>query len=609
MLKKTNHFNKIKSLLNREEKYKIIGIVFLMFIASGLELLGVGVIFPFVQLVNQPEIVYSHPRYSWAYHFVNASSPNSFIVFIGLGIIIFYVCKTIFFIFFQRTQIFFVRDKQVQLEKKLMNLYLYSPYTFHLQRNTSENLRNIQLVNAVTEGYILTWLNLFVEGIIIVSILTFLIFFQPWATLGVFLLIGSSTSIFYHSIKRKLSLSGKIQAEEAQLKQLWFNQAFGSIKEIKVLNKEEFFIKKYAKACFNYAEALYNYRFWGQLPRLFFELLVVCSMILLVLLMMFLAQNIESLVPTLALMVVAAVRILPSVNRLVAMVMKLRQSAYAVNLVFDDLVSLERNKSDTPLSLKELPLKRNIEIIDLEYVYPGTDTPALTGLSLSIPKGSSVAFVGPSGAGKTTLVNVILGLLHPSGGKILVDGIDIQENITAWQQEIGYIPQDIYLIDDSVRRNIALGVEDHLIDDDQVWRAVQLAQLEDFIKSLPKGLDTKVGEQGVRISGGQRQRIGIGRALYHNPKVLVFDEATSALDSETEQKVGQSIKQLTGKKTLIIIAHRLSTVMNCDQIFFLQNGRLEDQGSFQELMENNDAFKELCAIAFCDPSVESGEKC
>jgi ABC-type multidrug transport system fused ATPase/permease subunit len=329
-----------------------------------------------------------------------------------------------------------------------------------------------------------------------------------------------------------------------------------------------------------------------QFPRLWLELLAIGGLALLVTSMLAQGRDMVSIVPTLGLFAVAAFRLMPSVNRVLAAVQSLRYAHVVIDTLYEEFkldvpepVANQANGVTHPVSA----FKAEIHLSILGYTYPNATLPAISDISITIQKGQSAGFIGPSGAGKSTLIDVILGLLPPSSGQVLVDGQDIGKNLRAWQDQIGYVPQMIYLTDDTLRRNVAFGLPDGQIDDTAVRRAIRDAQLEEFVASLPDGIESKVGERGVRLSGGQRQRIGIARALYHNPSVLVLDEATSALDSETEVDVMQAITALKGNKTILIVAHRLSTVKNCDQLYQLEHGKLVAYGTAMEILKNDDS--------------------
>jgi ATP-binding cassette subfamily C protein len=344
-------------------------------------------------------------------------------------------------------------------------------------------------------------------------------------------------------------------------------------------------------------------RTFSDLPRLLIEGLVMGSVLLVVGFMLLLKQDMQTLIPTLGLFAMAAVRLMPSMNRILSGLTSARYYSASVNNIYHDLKELE-NVPSSPnerVVSESFSFNQSIKLENISFRYHGAEKDSLKDVSLTILKGQSIAFVGPSGAGKTTIVDALLGLLEPGSGRVLVDGVNINTNLAGWQQKIGYIPQPIYLSDDTIKRNVAFGVEDDKIDDEQVWTALRAAQLEDFIVSLPDKLDTLVGEHGVRISGGQRQRIGIARALYHNPEILVLDEATAALDNETESEVTKAIEALSGTKTIIAIAHRLTTVRNFDCLFFMKDGKIVDAANFENLLQNNIDFQKMAKpVSFSD---------
>ena len=331
-------------------------------------------------------------------------------------------------------------------------------------------------------------------------------------------------------------------------------------------------------------------------PRFFIETLSVGGILAVLLFMMAQERSIESILPTLGVFGLAAVRLMPSLTRLISALTVIRSSQPSLDLVTQDLRALSSSDADlflAPGPKEELPFTKNLNIHELSFHYPDVKEPTLRGLNLSITHGESVAFVGASGSGKTTTVDLLLGLLEPSSGHVRIDGVDIHTALKTWQQRIGYIAQPTYLLDDTVRRNIAFGVPDALCDEERVWEAIKAAQLQEHIQRLPQGLDTVVGEHGARFSGGQRQRLGIARALYHRPDVLVLDEATSALDNETEREIVRTISELGGERTVITIAHRLSTVRHCDRIYFLSDGQVAQEGTFDELLESSEAFRRM----------------
>jgi ABC-type multidrug transport system fused ATPase/permease subunit len=349
------------------------------------------------------------------------------------------------------------------------------------------------------------------------------------------------------------------------------------VKDVKILGREADFLEQYRLHTTSSMRVMRHLTTLQSLPRLGLEMLAVTGLAGLVLVMIWQGKPVASLLPTLGLFAAAAFRFMPSVNRVILALQTVRFSLPVIDTLHGELQLLDANKP--PLSGGAFEFQHELRLEGLTFRYPGVEACALQNVSLSISKGSSVGFIGGSGAGKSTLVDIMLGLLSPTSGAVTVDGTNIQNNLRGWQDRIGYVPQSIYLTDDSLRRNVALGLPENQIDDKAVARAIQSAQLEQFVKELPQGLDTLVGERGVRLSGGQRQRIGIARALYHDPSVLVLDEATSSLDTATESDVMDAVRSLHGEKTILIVAHRLSTVADCDRLFSLENGKLADESN------------------------------
>ncbi len=378
------------------------------------------------------------------------------------------------------------------------------------------------------------------------------------------------------------------------------NQGIGSLREIRILGKADFFQETFADAASRYAGAARIFSTVNACPRLVLETLAAFGLVAVVLFLSS-TKNPETAIPAVAMFGMAALRIMPSMSRIMSAISSIRFYRPALDAVLNDLMLVEKLGGLPPAPAafgdesksSALRFTDKISITDLSYQYPATSTPAISHLSAEITKGSSVAFVGYSGSGKSTLVDLILGLLTPTGGSISVDGIDIRSSLPSWQRHFGYVPQTIYLLDDSVRRNIAFGIEDQAIDDSKVWRALEAARLAEKFRAHSDGLNAHVGERGVRLSGGERQRIGIARALFHEPDILVFDEATSALDNQTEREVAETINALRSSKTLLMVAHRLSSIINCDRIHFMKSGTVADSGTFEEIVARNEDFKKM----------------
>ncbi|MFQ5507626.1 MAG: ABC transporter ATP-binding protein, partial [Planctomycetota bacterium] len=378
----------------------------------------------------------------------------------------------------------------------------------------------------------------------------------------------------------------------------WVNQGLSGIKEAKVLGIESFFVDAYSENNKGYTSARRTLLTVTEMPRLFFEAVAVGGLLIVVLVMLAQNRDLKSVLPTIAIFAAAAFRLMPAMTRIVKTTNMIKHFRPSFDVVFCDLRRFEgaATREDERGTPPPIPFHSAIELRGLGFRYSPESPPVLEDLDLCVEKNRTVAFVGPSGTGKTTLVDIILGLLPPSEGQVLVDGTDVQENMSAWQRTIGYIPQVIFLMDDTIRRNVAFGVPDDRIDDEDIWRALASAQLDEFARGLPEGLESMVGESGVRLSGGQRQRVGIARALYRDPDVLIFDEATSSLDQETELEINQTLSRLGGNKTILIIAHRLKTVESCDHIFFLKDGLLAASGTFGELLESSPEFRRMAGM-------------
>jgi ATP-binding cassette, subfamily B, bacterial PglK len=575
---------KLLMLFNKQEKRKLIILLGMMILAAIFETIGIGIIVPFVGIVTNPTIIRKNVILASTFKLFNFHSTISFVIFTVVVLLFIFIIKNLYILFFQYVQNKVILNQQVKLSGKLFEEYLTKPYTFHLQRNTANLLRNVNgEVPRVFQGIIMSGFQLFTELLVTCCILALLFITTPIATITASILLGGSVFLFFKIFRKKMSKLGKQQQAVSGMMIKWVNQGLGANKEVKVSGKEDFFVNAYTK----YSEKnAYINRYKMMLdttPRLFIETLLVTIVLITMLIIMFQGVNTSQIVSTMALFAMAAFRLMPSINRIMAMIATIRYSTSALTVIYEDLFTNKAELTDQyPSSSIELinqtgkkkTFNDSIRLNDISFRYPNQKEYSLKDISLTIPIGQSVAFIGESGAGKTTLVDTILGLFSPEKGSITIDDIPLHEIKSIWQQKIGYIPQSIFLSDDSIRGNVAFGIASEKIDDEAVWRALEQAQLKEFVEALPEKLDTSVGERGVRLSGGQRQRIGIARALYHNPEILFMDEATSALDNETEKEIMKAIDGLKGEKTMIIIAHRLSTIENCDIVFKINKGRL-----------------------------------
>jgi ABC-type bacteriocin/lantibiotic exporter with double-glycine peptidase domain len=477
-------------------------------------------------------------------------------------------------------QVRFVSRLQADIARRLFTTYLTQPWPFHLQRNSSELVRNISEIPTLALTCI-GLLSTLAESMIMVGILGLLLWFEPTGAIVVGSLMAAATWVLERVSRNRLVQWGQSFHHHAKLGYKSMLEGLGGAKDVKMRGCEKLFIDQFsvhrnAQVLMQGRQMLFN-----QVPRLWYELLAVAALCALTAVMDWQGKSNRAMIPTLGLFAAAAFRMLPSVNRLASAAQNLRFSTAVIDTVASELkLGGENISEDLP---RPLAFENTISIDRVTFRYPGAAVDSLSDVSLRIAKGESVGIVGGSGAGKSTLVDVILGLLTPHRGRVLVDGRDISADVRSWQATIGYVPQTIYLCDDTLRRNIAFGIPDDRIDEAAFTRAVHAAQLHAFIATLPQGAETLVGEQGVRLSGGQRQRIGIARALYHDPTVLVLDEATSALDNATESSVMEAVDALHGVKTLIIVAHRLTTVGNCDVIYKLDHGKVVKTGTFAEV--------------------------
>ncbi|RLL42946.1 ABC transporter ATP-binding protein [Oceanobacillus piezotolerans] len=574
------NINKLLRLFNKKEKKKLIVLFFMMILAAILETLGIGLIAPFVGVITNPVIIQEHALLASVYEWFNFQSTNAFIVFLVLVLLSVFVFKNLYLLLFNYLQVRVTTNQQVKLSRSLFSEYLIKPYTFHLQRNTADLLRNVNgEVTKVFQGIVISGFQLFTEILVILCISILLLITSPVALLTASILLGGSIFLFFKLQRNKIDQLGKEQQAVTGKMIKWVNQGLGASKEVKVSGKESFFINSYTEQSQRNASNIRYIKMLEIIPRFFIETLIVAIVLIVMLIIIFQGTNMSQLMSTMALFAMAAMRLMPSINRLVALITTIRYSLPALHVVYEDLfldkkVNHVNNTIPVEINKGAKHYHNSIQLSKISFRYPGQKEYAINNVSLTIPIGQSVAFIGESGAGKTTLVDIILGLYSPENGRVFVDGKDLIDQKTIWQQKIGYIPQSIFLSDDTIRANVAFGMNSEQIDDTEVWRALEQAQLKEFVEALPDKLETAVGERGVRLSGGQRQRIGIARALYHNPEILFMDEATSALDNETEREIMKAIDGLKGEKTLIIIAHRLSTIENCDIVFTINKGEL-----------------------------------
>ncbi len=550
----------------------------LMFVGMALEMLGAGLVVPAIALLTQRDLAESYPAFRPVLRALGNPDQRTLLTGGMVALVAVYLVKVLFLAFLAWWQMRFVSGIQVQLSQRLFAAYLRQPYTFHLQRNSAQLIRNATSeVSIFAFQGVLSCMVLVAETLVVAGLCVLLLAVEPVGTLIAVGVLGAAGWGFNRLTGASIARWGEARQLHDGLRIQRLQEGLGGAKDVKLLGREADFIEQYrihnteSARVGQYQATLY------QLPRLWLELLAVSGLAILVLSMLAQGRPLEALLPTLGLFAVAAFRLMPSATRLLNAVQSLRYSLPVFATLHDELklTAPEAGGAAQPAA----PLRAVAEMKNVTFAYPGAHAAALDRVSICVRRGESVGIIGGSGAGKSTLVDVLLGLLTPDRGEVRVDGEDIQPALRAWQDQIGYVPQSIFLTDDTFTRNVAFGLPNAQIDTSAVWRAIRAAQLEELVESLPKGLDTVVGERGVRLSGGQRQRIGIARALYHDPAMLVLDEATSSLDTATEREVMQAVRALRGTKTIFIVAHRLSTVEHCDRLYRLDKGRVVQEGT------------------------------
>jgi len=583
----------IYGLLNVGERRRIIVLFSLMVVGMGLEMLGIGLIIPAVALLLQTAPSETYPPLAVVVEMLGQPTQVQLITGGMLLLVGVYLVKALFLGFLAWYQNDFAFGVQRHISRELFATYLYQPYAFHLQRNSAQLIRNA--VNEVHKLWFLILnptLVVLGEGLVLVGVTCLLFIVEPIGALIVVLVLGCAAWGFHLYTRGRLLRLGIARQHHDGQRIQELQQGLGGVKEAKLLGRESGFLAKYEE---HNAESARVEQFQATLqllPRLWIELLAVTGLATLIITMLMQGQAAASIVPTLGLFAAAAFRLMPSAYRVLGAVQNLPYGMPVIKMLREELKltsELPANAEASVNSQVANSFKNDIRLVDVDYMYPSSPEFALKGLNISIRKGDSIGFVGPSGSGKSTLVDIVLGLLTPTSGEVQVDKKNIQTGLRSWQDQIGYVPQSVYLTDDTLRNNVAFGIPSDQIDEGAVARAVQAAQLDTFVANQPHGLDTVVGERGVRLSGGQLQRIGIARALYHDPSVLVLDEATSALDTLTEKGVMDSVEALQGSKTLLIVAHRLSTVEHCSRLYQLDRGRVIAEGAPAQLLQEQKA--------------------
>ena len=575
---------KLMVLLDKRQKRIMLLLVILMLIGAVLETAGVSLVIPVLNVVMDEHAVENkeYLRVVCDIFHIGYEDTKSLMIVTMLALIGVFVIKNVFLFFQQKAQLKFVYTNQFATSRRMMINFMQRPYEYYLNADTSVIQRSITSDVNNMYGLILALLQLFSEVIIFVCLAAVSLVADVWMTVTVTVLLVVVLGVIKYILKPIMKKAGEENQDFYSGLYKWIDQSVMGIKEIKVANKENYFINEYAKCGAGYVNAVQRYNLYNATPRLLIETVAIASMILYMMFRLLGGTAVAQIVPQVGALAVAAMRLIPCANRINNHLTSISYfepffMGVSDNLqdeIRDENVNYDLAAYQKKSHVEKLEIKDKIELKDIVFQYPNPDVRIFDHADMEIPIGKSVGIVGPSGAGKTTVVDILLGLLRLQGGEILADGVEVRKHYHSWLKNIGYIPQSIFMVDSTIRKNVAFGYGDDEIDDDKVWRALKEAQLDEFVRGLPEGLDTGIGERGIRISGGQRQRIGIARALFEDPEVLVLDEATSALDNDTEAAIMDSINRLHGKKTLIIIAHRLQTIEKCDMVYRVEHGKV-----------------------------------
>ncbi len=548
-----------------------------LFIGALMELVGVSLIAQLVEVIGKPETIHTTGWMQSLYDITGAESDRQFFLYMSLVLIAVYLFKNIYLTVMGYAKFTFIYNNQLRLSGRLIDCYLKKPYTYHLDKNSAEMIRSIMLDSERFFQMLLTMFTVFSEVMVSLLLCIYLFVVDWMITLSVVVILLVFSCVYLLVFHGKTKENGKIsQYNDGKMHQA-INEALGAVKDIKILHREKYFVNDFTRHGARKYRAVRNNEILGIIPAYLIETVCVGTVLVVLAVKMYSGQDLNDMIPQLAAFAMAAFKLLPSVGKVVNylnLIVFLKPSA---DLIYRDIKDTEDMLN---VMIKdpegEAAASSAIRVENVSYRYPNTTENVLTDVNFTIPDGSSVGLLGPSGSGKSTIADIILGILTPTQGRVMYGDMNVHEHPLKWSRKLAYIPQAIFLADESIRSNVAFGIEEEDIEEDKVWKALSEAQLDEYVRSLPDGLDTMVGERGVRLSGGQRQRIGIARALYGDPDIMVLDEATSALDSETEAAVMEAIDRFLGKKTLIIIAHRLTTISNCQVIYRVSDGKITD---------------------------------
>ena len=569
---------KLKVLLDKKQKRTMGGLMVLMIIGAALQTAGVGMLVQVVTVVMDPEAPRKSSLVGWAYESMGFQDYGSFSVAVMAALIVVFAVKNLFLFIQQKLTFAFVYTNQFRTSERMMRNYLRRGYEYYLNADTAVVQRSITSDVNNMYALILSLLQLMSDGVVSLFIVCYCLSKSGVMTILLAAVMVVLMAVIKKVLKPIMYKAGKDNQDYYSGLFKWISQTVQGIKEVKVAGKEQYFVREYQKCGKGYVDAVQKYSLYNNIPKLLIETACVAAMMGYMIFLTLAGRSTGDMLEILSTLAAAAFVLLPCVNRINNQINSMAYFEPFFMGVSDNLQDeITGEKTDLTFATEEeekLPVRKSIELKGITYAYPDTDKLIFDHADMTIPIGSSVGIVGTSGAGKSTVVDILLGLLEIREGSICADGVDVRLNYRRWLKNIGYIPQMIFMLDDTIRKNVAFGIPEDKIDEERLWEVLKEAQLDEFVRSLPEGADTGIGERGIRLSGGQRQRIGIARALYHDPEVLVLDEATSALDNDTEKAIMEAINRLHGRKTLIIIAHRLQTIEQCDMIYRVEDGRI-----------------------------------
>ena len=567
-----NTLKKINFLVSKRQRKGLIILTMLLFLGMIFEILGLGILIPTLNIILDPETLNKTPILFTLKRSFPEFSHNDFIYFF-LGIIfLIYLTKTMLLVFITYKQNIFLNNVIAYISNNLFNSYLSRPYIFYINRNSSDLIKNIQIEIQYFYTFLFSLISLFLEAGFLLSIIATLIYIEPLGAISVGIFYGTLSMIFLQFSKKKLSRWGELRAKIDSLLSKNVFEGLGAIKDLMILGKRSFYINQFKNNNNLRARLNANLGTISQIPRFFLELISILGLISFVTIMLLKGIEVKSLITILGIFVAATFRMIPSFNKIIAAFQTLKYHMPSVNIIYKELNGFIENKEKTE-NHNNLSFQSKIELIKINFGF-NLKNKILKDVNLQIQKGQTIGIIGESGSGKSTIVDLLMGFHKPTSGQILIDGVDGFQMNQSWKNSIGYVSQSIYLIDASIKNNIALGIPENEINELKIKELLLQVQLESFMDTLEKGVNTEVGERGIQLSGGQRQRIGLARALYHDPDILILDEATSALDTETEKEVMNSIYSLKGKKTIIIIAHRHSTLTMADCIYQIKDSKI-----------------------------------